>query len=117
MHHPGYRGTSKPATRIWLGEPRRPEWGAYLDYMDSHLRKLLTDYGKVSVIWFDGLVNHAKYDPPHFHRLIHELSPETLINDRLGDDYDFITPEQFIPMAGIPVRTGKPPAANGPSGE
>lgn len=40
------------------------------------------------------------------------MSPQTLINDRLGDDYNFITPEQFIPRQGIPVRTGKPPAGN-----
>jgi alpha-L-fucosidase len=112
MHHPGYRDTRKPVQKNWLGEPRRPEWGQYLDTMESHLRKLLTDYGEVSILWFDGLVNHQKYDPPRFHRLIHELSPNTLINDRLGDDYDYITPEQFIPRKGIPVRTGKPPASN-----
>jgi alpha-L-fucosidase len=113
MHHPGYRDIRKPVARNWLGEPRRPEWPAYLDYMESHLRKLLTDYGPVRILWFDGLVNHAKYDPPRFHRLIHTLSPATLINDRLGDGYDFVTPEQFIPQAGIPVRTDKPPAGNG----
>jgi alpha-L-fucosidase len=117
MHHPGYRDTSKPATQNWLGEPRRKEWGEYLDYMESHIRKLLTGYGKVSILWFDGLVNHAKYDPPRFHKLVHSLSPHTLINDRLGDDYDFITPEQFIPKTGIPIRTGKPPSGNDPSGE
>ena len=112
MHHPGYRDTRKPAPSNWLGEPRRAGWSEYLDTMESHLRKLLTGYGEISVIWFDGLVNHQKYDPPRFHRLIHELSPTTLINDRLGDGYDFITPEQFIPRQGVPVRTGKPPAAN-----
>ena len=112
MHHPGYRDTSRPLTSNWRGEPKRAAWSAYLDLMESHLRKLLTGYGDVSIIWFDGLVNHQKYDPPRFHRLIHELSPQTLINDRLGDDYDFITPEQFIPRKGIPVRTGKPPASN-----
>ena len=112
MHHPGYRDTNKPVTANWLGEPKRAAWSVYLDTMESHLRKLLTDYGEVSIIWFDGLVNHQKYDPPRFHRLIHELSPNTLINDRLGDGYDFITPEQFIPRQGVPVRTGKPPAGN-----
>ena len=113
MHHPGYRDTRKPATRNWLGEPRRGAWSTYLDYMESHVRKLLTDYGPVKILWFDGLVNHAKYDPPRFHRLVRDLSPDTLINDRLGDGYDFITPEQFIPTTGIPVRTGKPPSSNG----
>lgn len=116
MHHAGYRDTRKPVTSNWLGEPKRKEWAGYLDYMESHIRKLLSDYGEVSVIWFDGLVNHAKYDPPRFHNLVHTLSPGTLINDRLGNGYDFITPEQFIPKQGIPVRTGKPPAANN-SGE
>ena len=108
MHHTGYRDTSKPATKNWLGEPERHEWGSYLDYMESHIRKLLTDYGDVCIMWFDGLCFHAKYDPQRFHKLIHELSPATLINDRLGNGYDFVTPEQFIPKKGVPVRTGKP---------
>lgn len=110
MHHPGYRDTSKPATANWTGEPKRKEWASYLDYMESHIRKLLTDYGDVFLIWFDGLANHGKYDPQRFHTLIHELSPDTLINDRLGDGYDFVTPEQYVPKLGIPARTGKPPA-------
>ena len=113
MHHYGYRDTSKPATKNWLGEPDRKEWSKYLDYMESHIRKLLTDYGDVSILWFDGLCNHAKYDTQRFHKLIHELSPSTLINDRLGDDYDYVTPEQFIPTKGIPVKSGKPPSGNG----
>lgn len=112
MHHPGYRDTKKPSTRNWLGEPKREEWATYLGYMESHLRKLLTDYGEISVIWFDALCNHAKYDTKRFHQLIHELSPNTLINDRLGDDYDFVTPEQFIPKNGIPVKTNLPPSGD-----
>ena len=108
LHHPGYRDTRKPTAKNWTGEPKRKEWAEYLDYMESHIRKLLTDYGDVAVIWFDGLTNEGKYNPQRFHRLVHELSPKTLINDRLGEDYDFITPEQFIPKTGIPARTGKP---------
>ncbi|MBN2852465.1 MAG: alpha-L-fucosidase [Clostridia bacterium] len=113
MNHPGYRDTKKPSTKNWLGEPKRKEWAEYLDYMESHIRKLLTDYGDVSVIWFDGLCNHAKYDTKRFHDLIHELSPGTLINDRLGDDYDFVTPEQFIPKNGTPAKTNLPPSSDG----
>ena len=104
MHHPGYRDTNKPVVENWLGEPKRPEWAGYLDHMESHLRKLLSDYGQVSALWFDGFSGHDKYDPPRFHRLIRELSPSTLVNDRLGGNYDFITPEQFIPRRGIPIK-------------
>ena len=104
MHHPGYRDVTKPVASNWLGEPKREEWAGYLDYMEAHVRKLLTDYGEVRVLWFDGLSGHDKYDPPRFHRLIQELSPNTLVNDRLGGGYDYITPEQFIPRSGIPIK-------------
>ena len=117
MHHPGYRDTSKPAIKNWTGEPDRKEWGDYLDYMESHLRKLLSDYGKVSIIWFDGLSNHGKYEPERFHQLVYDLSPDTLINDRLGNGFDYVTPEQFIPKQGIPARTGKPAPGLDPGGD
>ncbi len=117
MHHPGYRETSRPATQNWTGEPKRKQWGDYLDYMESHLRKLLTGYGHVSILWFDGLTNHDKYDPQRFHSLVHELSPDTLINDRLGDGFDYTTPEQSIPRKGIPARTGKPNPSLDPGGD
>jgi alpha-L-fucosidase len=117
MNHPGYRNHNKVATKNWLGEPKRREWEDYLDYMESHIRKLLTDYGDVSIIWFDALTNYGKYDPQRFHKLIREISPNTLINDRIGDGFDYVTPEQFIPDKGIPARTGKPPAGVDPGGD
>ena len=108
MHHPGFRDTSKTARENWHGEPSRPQWASYLDYMESHLRKLLTDYGPVAIIWFDGLFGVKKYNPPRFHKLIHELSPQTLVNDRLGPGGDYVTPEQFFPD-GIPIKPEEDP--------
>lgn len=107
MRHPGFRDTSRPATANWNGEPSRPEWATYLDYMETHLRKLLTGYGDVAVLWFDGLFGQAKYDPERFHQLIHALSPRTLINDRLGPNGDYVTPEQAVPD-GVPVKRTEP---------
>jgi len=102
MHHPGYRDTSRPAVKNWQGEPDRPAWSTYLDYMERHLRHLLTAYSDVDLLWFDGLVEQGKYDPKRFHRLIRDIRPEVVVNDRLGQAGDFITPEQGIPD-GIPV--------------
>ena len=62
-----FRDTSKPAKEGWNGEPERPEWASYLDYMESQLRELLTGYGDVTIIWFDGLRNQEKYDGQRFH--------------------------------------------------
>jgi alpha-L-fucosidase len=107
MHHPGYRDTSRPARENWFGEPERPQWSEYLDAMEADLRKLLTDYGDVAVLWFDGLFEHEKYDPARFHHLVQELSPKTLVNDRLGAAWGhFVTPEQATPEGILVKRKG-----------
>jgi alpha-L-fucosidase len=103
LHHPGFRDTSKLAAENWNGEPQRPEWESYLEYMRLQLRELLTRYGHAALIWFDGLFNQQKYDGDHVLRMIHELQPATLVNDRIGVDADYETPEQFIPTA-IPTK-------------
>jgi alpha-L-fucosidase len=57
-------------------------------------------------VWFDGLFDHDRFQPERFHRLVHELQPRALTNDRLGPG-DYVTPEQFTP-GGIPVRRQGP---------
>jgi len=115
LHHPGFRDISKPASENWHGQPERPEWSSYLVYMNLQLRELLTRYGPVALIWFDGLNNQEKYDGAHVLRMISELQPATLVNDRLGVDGDYETPEQFIPTQ-IPTQgvhlTGIDPAVS-----
>lgn len=103
MHHPGFRDTSKPASMNWHGQPERPEWASYLQYMELQLTELLTRYGPAFLIWFDGLNNQEKYDGRRFLDLIHRLQPQTLVNDRIGVPGDYVTPEQFIPAA-IPTH-------------
>jgi alpha-L-fucosidase len=52
-HHPDYfpRGrTGNSAER-----PEEGDWYRYLDYMDEQLRELLTGYGEIGGIWFDGM--------------------------------------------------------------
>jgi alpha-L-fucosidase len=104
MNHPGYRDTSKLAKDNWQGEPERPEWPLYLDYMQLQLSELLADYGPVAVIWFDGLWHQEKYDGQRFVKLIRSLRPGTLLNNRIGVEGDFETPEQFIPKS-IPTKS------------
>ena len=103
MHNPNFRDTSKLAAENFQGQPERPEWPLYLDYMQLQLTELLTRYGDAKVIWFDGLGHQEKYDGRRFLDLIHKLQPSTLVNDRIGVPGDFATPEQFIP-ASIPTK-------------
>lgn len=78
-HHPDYfpRGqTGRDA-----GRPEQGEWPGYLDYMDAQLRELLTGYGEIGGIWFDGMWDRADADwrLPRTYRLIHDLQPQALV--------------------------------------
>jgi alpha-L-fucosidase len=103
MNHPAFRDTTKLSSTNWQGEPQRPEWPLYLDYMELQVRELLTRYGEVFVVWFDGLGNQEKYAGTRFHELIHSLRPMALVNNRIGLTGDFVTPEQRLPN-GIPRK-------------
>lgn len=103
MHHPAFRDTSKPASENWNGEPARAEWPLYLQYMELQVRELLCRYGPAVIVWFDGLDHQEKYDGYRFMRAIREISPATLVNNRIGVPGDFETPEQWVPKR-IPVR-------------
>jgi len=78
-HHPDYfpRGRTGNAT----GRPESGDWDSYLDYMNTQLGELLTNYGEVGGIWFDGMWD--KWDAPwqldKTYALIHEIQPATLI--------------------------------------
>jgi alpha-L-fucosidase len=103
MHHPDYRDTSKLAKENWQGEPTRPQWPIYLNYMQLQLRELVTRYGEPAVFFFDGLDHQEKYDGYSVERMLRELSPSSLFNNRLGTPGDYETPEQFVPER-IPVK-------------
>jgi alpha-L-fucosidase len=105
MHHPDFRDTSKLAKENWQGEPARHQWPTDLHDMELQVRELICRYPAPCVLWFDGLVDGEReiYDAYHVVRMIRELSPTTLVNNRLGIAGDFDTPEQSVPQR-IPVK-------------
>lgn len=96
-HHPDYlpRREWEISTRPFTGA----DWNRYIDYVKSQLTELLTNYGPVAVIWFDGGWEHSAKDwrSQELLDLIHRLQPDTLVNDRSNLPADFATPEQRIP--------------------
>ncbi len=69
----------------------------YLDYLKVQVRELLTNYGRVNVLWFDGLrKTAADYDGEALNRMARQLQPQILINNRNGLPGDFETPEQRV---------------------
>ena len=81
-HHPDYRTENH---------------ARYLDHLHGQVRELCTRYGKVDVVWFDGLGGKPEdWAADRLVRMIRKLQPGILINNRLGIPCDFDTPEQRI---------------------
>jgi alpha-L-fucosidase len=69
----------------------------YQAFLKTQVRELLTNYGTVDILWFDGLGKSAKdYDADALNTLARSLQPRILINNRDGLAEDFDTPEQEI---------------------
>ncbi len=69
-----------------LGRPTdQQDWPSYYRFMNNQLRELLTNYGPIRCIWFDGWWDHDQ-DPTPFdwqyeqqYALIHQLQPQCLV--------------------------------------
>ena len=113
-YHPDYLPRRDWETRDATGA----SFDRYVQFMNAQLTELLTNYGEISVMWFDGqwestwnhMLGQATYD------LCRRLQPRVIMNNRVdvkpagGDDRtlgggmagDFSTPELEVPARGLP---------------
>jgi alpha-L-fucosidase len=65
------------------GRPNSGDWYKYLDFMDGQLRELLTNYGEIGGIWFDGHWDKkdADWRLDKTYSLIHSLQPACLVGN------------------------------------
>lgn len=89
----------------------------YAQYMRDQVRELLTDFGRVDLLWFDFSYpgedgkGRDQWESEKLYDMVRELQPHVLMDNRLDlpGAGDFLTPEQFQPPAGInDPETGKP---------
>jgi alpha-L-fucosidase len=78
-HHPDYFPRGR--TGRTAGRPESGEWSHYIDYMDGQLKELLTSYGSIGGIWFDGMWDKpdADWRLAQTYNLIHSLQPSALV--------------------------------------
>ena len=124
--HPGYPAwgdrqhpqRDDPAER---GRERDIE--SYLDYMHAQVRELCTNYGTIDLLWFDFSYHDMRgeaWRATDLVRMVRELQPEILIDNRLGGalisaeppEYagDFAGPEHLVPQKPISAADGSPVA-------
>jgi alpha-L-fucosidase len=112
-HHPDW-GTRRPWNDKATGTP---DMDRYTAYMKAQLKELLTRYGPIGILWFDG-----EWEAPWTHErgvdlynYVRSLQPNIIINNRVGKARsgmegmdkgaervgDYGTPEQEIPATGF----------------
>ncbi len=97
--------------------PRRNEQGrdeinknkdmkVYAEYMRNQVTELLTNYGKIDILWFDFSYpdsngNNGKgkndWESEKLIATVRKLQPEIIINNRADIEQDLWTPEQYQP--------------------
>lgn len=109
---PNYNAGQKDQTVV---NPEFPEY--YKNYLKPQVKELLTNYGDIDVVWFDGdwIADYTTEMGKEMYSFIRDIQPNTIINNRVdkgrkgmeGMDMegsfagDFGTPEQEIPATGI----------------
>ncbi|MHC4199735.1 MAG: alpha-L-fucosidase [Planctomycetota bacterium] len=91
--------------------------GKYLEFMSAQVRELLTNYGPVAAIWFDGQAvprsrtedDLAKWRIQEIYDMIHDMQPQVLVSYKQGvlGTEDFFTPEHRMPERGNERKAGK----------
>lgn len=100
-HHPGGSAMG--------GHWDKAQDGSMDQYIDKiavpEVREILSNYGPISVLWWDTPEGMTKARAEKFIPLL-KLQPGIITNDRLGGGFpgDLTTPEQFIPATGIPGK-------------
>ena len=89
----------------------------YREYLKNQVRELLTNYGEISIIWFDFSFpgkngkGRADWDSENLLKMARSLQPGIIVDDRLDlsdveGGFDFISPEQYK-VAKWPEINGK----------
>jgi len=110
-HYPDF--PAKYSQRGFHGKPNPDaDLEKYVAYVKGQIRELLTGYGPIGILWFDGGGSFKAEGEKGRARLlhaqeiideIHELQPQCLVNNRLGLPADYGTPEQKIPGGKRPA--------------
>jgi alpha-L-fucosidase len=101
-HHPDYPAfaeSDKPYQGSGYRRPSPEAWQRYIGYLKGQLTELLSGYGPIDLLWFDGEWERTaqEWQTAELRQLIKTLQPDTIVNDRLLGQGDYVTPEQSLP--------------------
>jgi alpha-L-fucosidase len=70
----------------------------FVDYIHGQIRELLTNYGRIDVLWYDVAwpLDAKGWESEKMNEMVFQLQPEIIVNNRNQLPGDFATPEQRI---------------------
>lgn len=108
-NHPDYACIHPESDEWWATNPftappkDEPDdfekWQRFLKFHKEQLTELLTNYGKIDLMWFDGVWERTEeqWDFKGMNDYIRSFNSDILINSRIGGYGDYQTPEQALP--------------------
>lgn len=129
-HHPDfpkYGDRQHPMRNNQTYKDEVIDFERYLKYMHGQVRELVTNYGKLDLLWFDFSYDDMageKWKATELIKMVRQYQPDVIIDNRLegaGDNHgsivtenpliysgDFASPEQIIPPKGVCDEKGNP---------
>ncbi len=121
-HHPDYtidkvHPQRQETDSAYVRLNKNRDMSKYREYLKNQVRELLTNYGEISVIWFDFSFpgkngkDHNDWGSVDLLKMVRTLQPGIIIDDRLDlkdmdGGWDFESPEQYK-VEKWPERNGK----------
>jgi alpha-L-fucosidase len=128
-HHPDYPAYGDrhhPMRDNQDYKDRKQDFSRYLEYLHGQVKELLSNYGRIDIIWFDfsyDAMSGETWKAAELVRMARSLQPHILIDNRLGGSGesnrnfgtkpppvyagDFACPEQMLPPTGFVDEDGQ----------
>lgn len=123
---PKYGDRQHPMRNNEAYKDEKIDFDRYLEFMHGQVKELVTNYGKLDILWFDFSYDDMcgeKWKATELIKMVRKYQPDVIIDNRLegsGEDHgsiatanpliysgDFASPEQIIPPEGVRDELGE----------
>ena len=117
--YPAYGDRQHPMRDNEAYKDRKHDFARYIEYFHGQVKELLSNYGKIDIMWFDFSYNNMigeTWEATKLMKMIRSLQPDIIVDNRLGGNLklrepeiyagDFASPEQIIPPEGVVNEDG-----------
>ena len=110
--------TGKKSDAFWVNnwdfpDDSKKDYSRYFEKkIKTQVKELLTNYGEISLIWFDTPINISKEQSMELYEMVKKYQPDCLVNSRIGNGVgDYVsTGDNEIPEGSMKEALAESPA-------